>query len=42
MAKYNNTLEIDNQNPEMQELKVAIKDNRDKSMHVKSYAPLRT
>lgn len=35
MAKYNNILEIDNQNPEMQELKAAIKDNRDKNMHVK-------
>ena len=35
MAKYNNILEIDNQNPKMQELKAAIKDNRDKSMHIK-------
>jgi transposase len=35
MAKYNNILEIDNQNPQIQELKAVIKDNRDKSMHVK-------
>lgn len=35
MAKYNNVLEIDNQYPQMQELKAAIKNNRDKSMHVR-------
>lgn len=35
MEKYNNVLEIDNQNPQIQELKAAIKDNRDKSMHVR-------
>lgn len=35
MANYNNVLEIDNQNPQMQELKRAIKNNRDKSMHVR-------
>lgn len=35
MAKNNNILEVDNQNPQMQELKAAIKHNRDKSMHVK-------
>jgi hypothetical protein len=29
MAKYNNVLETDNQNPQLQELKVAIKDNYD-------------
>jgi putative transposase len=35
MANYNNVLEIDNHNPQMQELKWAIKNNRDKSMHVR-------
>lgn len=35
MAKYNNVLEIDNQYPEIQELKAAIKNNRDKSMHIR-------
>jgi putative transposase len=35
MARYNNILEIDKQYPQMQELKAAIKNNRDKSMHVR-------
>lgn len=35
MANYNNVLEIDNQNPQMQELKSAIKNNRDKSIHIR-------
>lgn len=35
MAKYSNILEIHNQYPEIQELKAAIKNNRDKSMHIR-------
>lgn len=35
MAKYNNVSEIDNLNPQIQELKAAIKCNRDKSMHIR-------
>lgn len=38
MANYNNVLEIDNHSPQMQELKSAIKHNRDKSMHVRYMA----
>lgn len=38
MANYNNVLNINNQNPQMQELKCAIKNNRDKSMHVRYMA----
>jgi putative transposase len=35
MARYNNISKIDNQYFQMQELKAAIKNNRDKSMHVR-------
>ena len=35
MAKYNDIMELDNQNPKMQELKAVIKNNRDKSMHIR-------
>lgn len=38
MANYNNVLNIDSQNPQMQELKCPIKNSRGKSMHVRYMA----
>lgn len=35
VAKYNNILEVDNNNAQIQELKVAIKHNRHKNIHVR-------